>query len=379
MIDAERAVDVCVITTIHQPWDARIYDRGAVTLAEAGMRVRLIAPWPAPESPTPGIELVSLEPAVSRTARLLHSGRTFRAALASPARVYVFHDLDFLPFALLLHVLTGRPVVYDCHENYPEEVRFQKDWIPRPLRRPAAWAVRLAEGGIANRLGNVIAAAPSVRDRLRRFVADPVLIRNLARIAVRRDAVPGVNLLCIGSITLSYGSAVLLAIGRELRVRGIDAELVITEKFGDESIREEFLRCVHAESLPVRILPRVPASRIGEVLAEGFVGLAVEQDYPAKRLAVPTKLFEYMSHGLPAIASDLPGTRAILDQVPGSVLVSPDSASAYVDAFLRLRADAAEYARAREAAFRAAESTFAWEPEAARLVQYFRALLQSAG
>ena len=307
---------------------------------------------------------------------MLNSWRVFRAARTTRARAFIFHDLDFLPFAFLLQKLTRRPVVYDCHENYPDEIRYQKEWIPRALRRPAGWTVERVEGWVAARLGHVIAAAPSVQERMRQFVPNTLLIRNLSRLTVRRDAVPGRHLLCIGSIARSYGSAVLLAIGREIQRRSLDVGLVVTEKFDGEALRRDFLERVRAESLPIRVLPRVPASRIGELLAEGFVGLAVEQDFPAKRLAVPTKLFEYMAHGLPSIGSDLPGTRAVLEQVAGSVLVRPDAAAEYVDAFERFRADPAAHSAAREAAFSAAESTFAWAPEAARLVTYVRELVR---
>ncbi len=38
--------DVCVITTIHQPNDARIADRGIRIYAEAGLKTCVISTWP---------------------------------------------------------------------------------------------------------------------------------------------------------------------------------------------------------------------------------------------------------------------------------------------------------------------------------------------
>src|SRR5689334_3949043 len=42
----QETIDVCVITTIHGNYDARIYDRGVRVLTEAGLRVGFVGPWP---------------------------------------------------------------------------------------------------------------------------------------------------------------------------------------------------------------------------------------------------------------------------------------------------------------------------------------------
>jgi len=51
----------------------------------------------------------------------------------------------------------------------------------------------------------------------------------------------------------------------------------------------------------------------------------------------PLKLFEYMAHGKPVVASDLPAIREVLRDSVNSVLVSPDNPSDWVKALLRLR------------------------------------------
>jgi len=50
-----------------------------------------------------------------------------------------FHDIDLLPLMSMLCVV--RPVVYDVHENYAEEM-LVREWIPRPLRRLCYLLVR---------------------------------------------------------------------------------------------------------------------------------------------------------------------------------------------------------------------------------------------
>jgi len=50
------------------------------------------------------------------------------------------------------------------------------------------------------------------------------------------------------------------------------------------------------------------------------------------RVNVPMKLFEYLAAGVAAVASDLPGTRALLDGSDAALLVPPGDHDAFADA-----------------------------------------------
>jgi glycosyltransferase involved in cell wall biosynthesis len=232
------------------------------------------------------------------------------------------------------------PVVYDCHENYPEEILHGKGWIPRTLRIPLAGAVRFAEGWAARRFDAVLTVVSHQVHRFRRVGARCVMVRNFARLGPRPDVAHERALLYSGWLSENYGVNILLAIARELQRRGASPPLVVADQFGsDRSLRHRFVETVEREGLPIRLEPEVSPIHLDELLSKGCIGLSVAQDSPSKNHAYPTKVFEYMATGMPVVASDLKLTREVVEIGGCGVLVAPGDAAAYVDAALAILSD----------------------------------------
>jgi glycosyltransferase involved in cell wall biosynthesis len=367
--------DVCVVTTIHAPLDARIYQRELRCLAEAGYRVCLIAPWERPQKEDLTSGWIQTAAPRRRASRLAHGWRTFRTSLATPTRSYHIHDIDFLPWAVLLKLIRGTPVVYDCHENYPEEILFGKPWIPGILRRALAAGTRRVEDWCAGRLGKVIVVVPGLARRFSAVGAHAVLVRNLANWTPQRTLPHARALVCIGTLTVAYGMHLLLDIARELRRRGIELPLVLVDKFGFRDEEAEFKSAVRTEKLNIRIHERVPPTEIDRILSQGSIALAVEPPTPSKVLAIPTKLFEYMACGLPIVASALPHSRSILEESGSGLVVEEWTAKAFVDAIVWLLEHPDAQAAFRENGFHAIETVFSWAEEKRRLLELFGDLI----
>ncbi len=370
----DRIADVCVVTTIHPAFDGRIYARSLCTLAAGGLRVSFLGPWAEPPD-APTVRWTTGPLPASRWARIANGFRTFRRCMAEPARAFHFHDLDFLPWAVLLRVARRVRVVYDCHENYPEEIAYAKPYVPPWARAPLAGAVRILEDWAVRRLGWVVVAAPSQASRFRRLGVRCLVSRNLSA----AKPMPGLRhqrgVACIGTLGPTYGVWVLLDIARELERRGAGVPMLVADRFISDDVRTDFLRACAAEGLDVTVHPRVAPAELPELLASASVGLSVEQDSPEKRMALPSKLFDYMAMGLPVVASDLPNTRAVVEQAGCGLLVAPGDAAAYVEAVMHILDDPAAYARYRDRGFRAMATHFSWEREAAGLVAFFREAL----
>lgn len=371
--------DVCVITTIHPDFDKRVY-RQIVALADAGLDVCVIAPWDFSRRNRDDFAFLATVPPRSRPARLLHSLRTFQAARRIRARVYVFHDPDFLPFAPVLKALTGRPVVYDCHENLPEDIRYGKEWIPVALRAPVSHAYRAFENFIVSRLKTTIVTVPHLEKRFTALGADAVLVRNYPRFDVASDFVNDRAVLYTGSMSRDYGAANLLAIAAEMKRRGLTVPLRVVDLFhGDEEFRRAFIERIGSAELNIEILAPVPSDRMPEVLAKGCIGLSPIMDLPNKALALPTKIFEYFKFGLVVISSDVEGSRIATEDGSLGILLPHDDHQRWVDAIERLLTDTAYYEGLRTAAKAAAEDRFNWTAEQKKLVSYIRDLATRHG
>src|SRR5690349_13968702 len=125
---------VCIVTSIHPDFDARIW-KHATSHAASGVSVTLICPWSAQTPPHEGnVDIIRFKRARGLLERLVvlpwRIGRLVFARLRV-SDLFHFHDIDLLP--LMAVVSIPKRVVYDVHENYPEEARLRKA-VPAILR-----------------------------------------------------------------------------------------------------------------------------------------------------------------------------------------------------------------------------------------------------
>ena len=129
---------VCVMTSVHSAVDVRIFRKECVSLARAGFKVTLVAPWNRDER----IDGVDIKAIPSTSRRLLRLIRTvwqlLREAKHVDAEIYHFHDPELIPVGLLL-LRRGKTVIYDIHEDVPLDI-LSKHYLPGWSRRPLSSA-----------------------------------------------------------------------------------------------------------------------------------------------------------------------------------------------------------------------------------------------
>jgi len=107
-----------MLTTVHVPFDGRIFHKEAKSLARAGYDVVLIARHTKAET-IDGVRIVPVPEPRSRFRRMTSvTWKLYRQAVREDADVYHFHDPELMIVGLLLKV-RGKKVVWDVHEHYP--------------------------------------------------------------------------------------------------------------------------------------------------------------------------------------------------------------------------------------------------------------------
>lgn len=314
--------DVSIVTSGHDVADARLH-REVRALVAAGLDVEVLGLGDPATAPA-GARIVT-RPRTSMAARALR-------ALVWPWRargqVLLLLDPDTVPSALLWRRLRRRAVVADVHEDYVALLR-DRSWVPdrwRPLlARLAAWCVALAGRADLTVVADdhVPPAEPRCRTRL--------VVKNLPDLGLLPEPRPA-----------AQTSARAVYVGDLRRSRGLDAmveavaaapgwrlDLVGPASPGEQARLTALVRDL-AVADRVTVHGRMPPQQAWQVAADADVGLALLEDTPAFRDAVPTKVYEYLACGLAVLATPLPRVRALLDESQGGAVVAGAAQAASV-------------------------------------------------
>ena len=364
----------CHLTTVHSPDDVRIYQKEARSLAEAGYDVTLVAPA-LKEARLEGVRWLRLRRPRGRLDRLLRlTPLAYRAALDSGAEVVHLHDPELLFVGLALK-LRGRKVVWDAHEDLPRQI-LSKPWLPRPLRRPLAWAVDVLERTTTRAFDAVVAATPAIARRFPRDLVHtvqnyPILSQMLApHPAPYRNRQPHVAY--IGGISAIRGAREMVQ-AMEIAGRRWGARLLLAGRFTPESLEDELWR------LPgwryIDYVGWLDRERVAEALSRVRAGLVLFHPEPNHVNAQPNKIFEYMAAGLPVIASDFPLWRDLVAGNGAGLLANPLNPEAIAEAIGWVIEHPAEAEAMGRRGREAVRERYNWDREKEKLLALYRELL----
>jgi glycosyltransferase involved in cell wall biosynthesis len=363
------------VTSAHSATDTRVFMKQCRGLAAAGHEVVLVVADGAGDRRVDGVQVRSVGAPRSRSGRMLSGAwACVRRALRERGDVLHFHDPELLPWAQVLRRM-GKRVVYDMHEFAPAQIA-AKPWIPPRLRSLVGGMWRWVEPRLLRGVPVVFAAPALARDYP--FVAHSEVVENmpileeLSRIRGRRH--DRFTLGYIGSLTVSRGSLQMLDAVERLREEGLQVELDLVGPAHDARTAEALRRCVGAKEAGVRWHGRLEPVAGWRVMARCHAGLAILLPEPRYLEAYPTKLFEYMALGLPAIVSDFPLYRAVLKRAGCGLAVDPLDQDALCDAIRWCLSRPQELRAMGERGRQAAEQDFSWQTEQRKLLKFYASL-----
>jgi len=363
---------ILVVTVAHPPEDARIRHREIAALVEFGHEVTYAAPFRAFGASRPaGLRCVDLPrssggllrrvPAMVAAARLMVGER-------GSQDVVLIHDPELLPSLALLRVLPHHPVtVWDVHEDVPAQVESLA--LPAAVKAVASRALVVVER-LAERSFHLLLAETTYQQRFRR--QHPV-VRNSVRMP------PG------GPWAAEYPARVVY-VGALTRARGSDEIIALAERLPEILVEvignakpdvEDDLRSAAARLPNLRYRGFVPNNEALGRLPGALAGLSLLHGEPNHAHSEPTKIMEYMAHGIPSITTPNEASRELVERTGSGVVVGfgdVDAAVAAVRAWHRDRgARDAVAARAYAAA-----SGRDWAVDGARFARVLQEWVEAA-
>ena len=370
------------ISTVHSPFDQRIFHRECVSLTKAGYDVSLLA-YGESEGDYDGVKLVSLgkndrlKAGLNLLDRWKRTRQAFKRAIDVSADLYHFHDPELIGAGIAIKKQTKASVIYDCHEDNVAYM-LQKKYIPTPIRRLMAAVIKFRELKAVKVLDAIVTADEGMRKYfMHKGAKCTVGVENFPRLDYFLGKANGISqqydLVYHGTIP-KYHLKTCFAVDTELVKRGFEPTWLFIGKYSDLDWAKEEIRKKRAENR-FTFKGIVAHDEIARWVRLGRIGIIPLPNYPKFQRNVPTKLFEFMALKIPVVLSNLPPSRPYVGDGKCAIMVDPDSPHEYADAISDLIADPRRRNEMGKEGNRRVVSRYNWETSFSKLLKLYKELL----
>lgn len=294
---------VCHLSSVHKPYDVRIFLKECRSLAAAGHTVHYVVPSEKTGSEVrDGVTIHFVKKPTGRKERFLQTGRlVVEAGLKTGAAIFHLHDPELLVWVNKLKKL-GKKVIYDAHEDLPRQI-VGKPWIAKPIRTVVANLSEIGEDRYAKRADAIVTATPHIAERFIKINPNTINVNNYPLADEYNNALTGIPYMqrdyiaYIGGITRIRGIVELVK-----AMHQVDCKLVLAGDFESEALLEECKALSGWQKIDYRGF--VSREQSAEILSGALAGLVTFYPMPNHTEALPNKMFEYAAAGVPVIASD---------------------------------------------------------------------------
>jgi len=341
---------ICMLTTVHQPFDTRIFHKESKSLQKAGHAVTLIAPSDtASKNNVDGIHVITVKKPGSKMLHPITLVRVFIAGLRQDCDVYHCHEPGSLFVCVLLKLFRRTKLVYDAHEHYPSLIA-DNTIFPSPVKKYVEAFSNLSELLLCRLADLIIVVREDLKERFEKVTNKKVSI-----IYVYPTKSFFQNSKAPSKIIEKYDeNKVIIYEGYvDIAARGIDkllfalkkvvdtipeAKVVIVGKMPDADLIwvEEYIDTNKLHD-NFEIVGWIDHDEVPQYLGIADVGVMLLQPIRYNNImGIPNKIFDYMAGSIPIIASDFPNIHKIVDLANAGILVNPVDVDEIVDAILYL-------------------------------------------
>ena len=362
---------VCHLTSVHPKNDTRIFYKECKTLVDAVYDVSLVVQNDKDEV-IDGVRILGIAKPKNRRERMTRTThQVYWRALECDADIYHFHDPELIPVGLRLK-RRGKKIIYDVHEDLPRDI-FSKEWLAAPMRKLVSWTAEGIENYAAKRFDYIVTATPYIRDRFLKIKRKSIDINNFPILS---------ELLHIPNTEWSSKEKPICYVGGIGKIRGIHEmvqaigltqySMLLAGNFVS-SAEKDIAVNLKGWSQVVE-LGHINRTEVKEVLSRSMAGLVLFHPEPNHINAQPNKMFEYMSAGIPVIASNFPLWKEIIEGNTCGICVDPLNVNEIANAINWIMDNPEQAKQMGENGRRAVEETYNWEQEGNKLLRIYEGL-----
>lgn len=289
-------------------------------MKNAGHNVEILTPHSSSEIKE--LEEIKVKCFSTRGPPGLVAFRLIKEALIGKYDLFYCHELDPLLYSLILKRLTKKPILWDCHEYL----------IPMKKELQGNLAAVLTEIGLkiaAPRVNHIVTVDNFLALELARWRPVTVIpnyptINNFSK---SKDLKPKEkpNLLYVGGLTRKRGLKIMLK-AFKIAKESLDLSFTIVGGFDDKKLEKWALDYDKENGLEIKWLGWVHYTELAPIITKASLGLSLLQPVgkrPRYSRAIPTKVFEYLTMGVPILTSKGPLLEKITKKGKCGVCVDP--------------------------------------------------------
>ncbi len=365
---------ICHLTSVHPRYDTRIFFRECTSLADKGYEVYLLVADGKGDETKNGVHIIDVGQPSGRKERVFNTTRKiYQKAREIDASIYHFHDPELIFTGFGLKRL-GKNVIFDIHENIVEQISM-KDYLPSAVRFLLNLGMKTLNYFAAKKF-ELILAEESYKSI---YPNATYTVLNLPDTSFfegyfvpSREKLEGNHLFYIGGVTNARGLDTTLQALKILDERKVDFTMHFIGNVNDpidqtvySSIRDK-----------VVFYGRQSLDKGYELSRKAKIGLAVLKPEKNYLHSYPTKIFEYMSIGMPVITSDFEIYKEVVEQAHCGLCVDPLDAEKIADAIQYILQNPKEAAHMAENGRQATGEKYNWQHEEQKLFACYKKLMK---
>jgi glycosyltransferase involved in cell wall biosynthesis len=366
-------ISVAHLTSVHTRYDTRIFLKECRSLAMAGYEVTLVVADGKGDEVKDKVIIKDLGKPVGRLSRFLSTTREiFLKAVELDSDIYHIHDPELIPVGIRLKRI-GKKVIFDAHEDLPKQI-LSKPYLSKPTKAILSFTLHYYEIWAGRKFDAVIAATPFIRDKFLSINPRTLDVNNFPILGElncdEKNYQKKQHVCYVGGISAARGIVEMVA---AVGLTNTRVRLQLGGGFAEPKLYSEVKRSKgwsHVDELGYLNRPAVK-----QVMSQSIAGLVTLHPVENYLDALPVKMFEYMSAGIPVIASDFPVWREIVVGNDCGFCVDPMDPKAIADAidYLVMHPEAAR--RMGHNGKVAVQQRYNWQNEEEKLLALYEELL----
>lgn len=363
------------LTSAHTRYDTRIFIKMCSSLSQnKNYKVSLIVADGKNDEIKNNVSIVDVGAKIGgRISRMTSTvSKIFKKAKELDSDIYHLHDPELIPIGLKLKKL-GKKIIFDAHEDLPKQL-LGKPYLNKFLLTILSKTVAIYEKYTCKKFDYIITATPYIKDKF---------------LGINKKSIDINNFPILGELSNNTSWSdkrdEVCYVGGISRIRGIKeivkameftegTKLNLVGEFNKKDIENEVKEYLGWNK--INELGFLNREEVAKILSNSKAGLVTFYPLQNHIDAQPNKMFEYMSAGLPLIASDFPFWKEIVEGNKCGICVNPLKPKEIADAIRYITNNPIEAEKMGQNGKKAVIEKYNWAIEEKKLCDIYKELLK---